>query len=132
MLQKLSIAIDPTSHKLKGMTYKHEYHVQHVKNGVQLKQIDYSKLTYRELVYGWWCILQQLVKAGGDMNAYVIHCKNVSSQAMLNQFTDAAYVGYDRHVMSQVIEGETATFVLRLQASGLNKWMVAKAQIESI
>ena len=114
VLEKLSIAIDPinTSHKLKGMLYKPEYHVQHVKNRVQLKQIDHSKLSYSELVYGWFCIIQQLQKLDGDVNSYIAHCKYVSSQAMLSQFTDNAFVGYDQHVMSQVIEEKTDTFVI--------------------
>ena len=79
VLENLSIVVDPTStsHKLKGMWWKPEYHVQHVKNGVQLKQIDHSKLTYRELLYGWFSILQKLQKAGGDMEAYIAHCKYV-------------------------------------------------------
>ena len=113
VLQKLSIAVDPTntSHKLKGMYWKPEYHVQHVKHGVQLKQIDHTKLNYRELVYGWFCILQHLKIAGGDVDAYLSHCKYVSSQAMLSQFTDSAYVGYDRHVTNQVIKQETSTFI---------------------
>ena len=113
ILQKLSIAVDPTntSDKLKGMVYKPEYPVQHVKQGLQLKQIDHSRLTYRELVYGWFCVIQHLSKAGGDVEAYVAHCKYVSSLAMLSQFTDAAYVGYDRHVMTQVIDGDADTFV---------------------
>ena len=45
------------------------------------------------------------------MEANVTHCKYVSSQAMLSQFTDSAYVGYDRHVMSQVLEGDSDTFI---------------------
>ena len=113
VLQKLSIAVDPTntSHKLKGMDYKPEYHVQHVKQGLQLKQIDHSKLTYREFVYGWFCVIQHLTKARGDVAAYVRHCKYVSSLAMLSQFTGSAYVGYNRHVVTQVIEGDVDTFV---------------------
>ena len=111
-LEKLSLAVDPaaSSHKLQGTGYKPEYYVQHIKGGVPLKQINHTKLSYREMVYGWFCILQHLIKVEGDVNSYLAHCRYVSQQAMASQFLDSAYVGYDRQVISNVISGESDTF----------------------
>ena len=115
-LEKLSIAVDPTvtSHKLKGMSFKPEYYVKHVKGGIPLKQIDHTKLSYREMVYGWFCIIQclNLFKVEGDVESYIGHCKYVVQQAMASQFVDSANVNYDRHVVTNVIQGDTDTFVV--------------------
>ena len=112
-LEKLSIAVDPatSSHKLQGMAFKPEYYVQHVKGGTPLKQIDHTKLSYRDLVYGWFCVIQHLLNVEGDVESYISHCKYVAQQAMSSQFVDAAYVSYDRHVVTNVIQGESDTFV---------------------
>ena len=111
-LEKLSLAVDPsaTSHKLRGIHWKPEYYVQHVKQGTPLKQVDHTKLTYKDLVFGWFCVLQQLLRAGGDVESYVGHCKFVSERAMANQFNDSSLVDYDRYVVSKVIEEELDSF----------------------
>ena len=113
-LEKLSIAVDPTVtfHKLKGMSFKPEYYVQYVKGGIPLKQIDHTKLSYGEMVYGWFCIIQHLFKVEGDVESYIGHCKYVVQQAMASQLNDSAYVNYDRHVVTNVIQGDTDTFVV--------------------
>ena len=114
VLEKLTIAVDPasSSRKLQGMVFKPEFHVQHIKKGVSLKHVDHTKLTYREMVYGWFCILQHLIKVEGDVDSYIGHCRYVSQQAMASQFSDGAYVGYDRHVVEQLIDGDSDTFVV--------------------
>ena len=111
-LEKLSIAVDPasSSHKLKGIQWRPEYYVQHVKQGTALKSVDHSKLTYKDLVFGWFSVLQQLLRAGGDIESYIGHCKFVSERAMSNQFTDSAFVEYDRHVISKVIDDKMESF----------------------
>ena len=77
VLEKLTIAVDPssTSRKLQGMVFKPEFYVQHVKKGVPLKQVDHTKLSYRELVFGWFCVLQHLIKVEGDTDSYIAHCR---------------------------------------------------------
>ena len=114
VLEKLTIAVDPssTSKKLQGMVFKPEFYVQHIKKGTALKQVDHTKLTYRDMVFGWFCVLQHLIKVEGDIDSYITHCRYVSQQAMASQFTDSAYVGYDRHVVEKVLDGESDTFVV--------------------
>ena len=106
--------VDPSSssHKLKGIQWKPEYHVQHVKQRISLKLVDHTKLTYRGLVYGWFLVLQGFIRIRGDINSYIWHCKFVSECAMSNQFTaaDNAYVEYERHVVSTVFEEKLDKF----------------------
>ena len=71
-LEKLSVAVDPSSssHKLKGIHWRPEYYVQHVKQGISLKQVDHTKLSYRDLGFGWFSVLQHLIRSGGDFESY--------------------------------------------------------------
>ena len=76
VLEKLSIAVDPssTSKKLQGMIFKPEYYVQHIKKGIALKQVDNTKLSYRDI---YICIYIYLQKKVGRvlpqfLNIYVL------------------------------------------------------------
>lgn len=111
-LSKLSDIIDPsTAMKTKGILLRPEYYVQHKSNGVAIRNLDHSKLTFRELCYGMDCILVHLLKTGGDALSYASHKLFVSSQAKSGRFVDRALVDYDRHVIDKVIEGESSTFI---------------------
>ena len=110
-LAQLTLAVDPAAGKAKGLFLRPEYHVQHVKASTPLKQLDHTKMSYKDLVYGWFCVLQHVIAKGGDVNAYVAHCKFVSEQATSGSFVDAAFVNYDRHVVGKVVDNPTSTFV---------------------
>ena len=52
-LQQLSIAIDPTPQaSTKGLLLHPEYYVQHKDKGTSVKNLDHSKLSFRELMSG--------------------------------------------------------------------------------
>ena len=106
----LTLAVDPSSGKAKGMVLRPEYYVQHVKGGSPLKQIDHSKLSYKDLVYGWFCVIQHLRSVGGDLTGYIEHCKFTAEQAMSGAFMDSAYVNFDRHVVGKVVDGLQQVF----------------------
>ena len=102
-LEKFSMAVDPasSSHKLQGISFKPEYYVQHVyvKARIPLKQVDHTKLSYRELVYGKFCVVQHLILWAVIMSL------------IYSQFQDSVYVDDDRHIVTEVIVGDKDTFV---------------------
>ena len=110
-LAQLTLAVDPAAGKSKGLFLRPEYHVQHVKSSTPIKQLDHTKLSYKDLVYGWFCVLDQLLARGGDVKSYIGHCKFVSDQATSGSFVDAAFVNYDCHIMSKLIDGHASTFI---------------------
>ena len=106
-LAQLTLAVDPAVGKARGLLLRPEYCVQHVKSITPLKQIDHTKLSYKDLVHGWCCMLQHLMLQGGDVKSYVGHCKFVAEQAMEGHFFDAAYVIYNRYVVVDIQAGPT-------------------------
>ena len=111
-LEKLSQAIEPTvSTSTKGIQLRPEYYIQHVDQGIAIKSLDHTKLTYRELLAGMCRVLDHLVTSGGDANSYLQHMVFVTKQASVHQFTDAAYVAYDRSVVDKVAKGTVRQFV---------------------
>ena len=109
-LAQLTLAVDPTAGKAKGLFLRPEYYFQHVKSSTPIKQLDHTKLSYKDLVYGWFCVIEHLMSKGGDLGGYVGHCKFVSEQASSESFVDAAFVNYDRHVVTKVVDGLSTTF----------------------
>ena len=104
VLQQLSNAIDPTSAvKSKGMQLRPEYYIQHVDQGVQIKSLDHTKLTYRELISGMGRVMIYLVHTGGEIITYMQHFNFIAAQAHKNNFTDQAFVCYEREVTDKVI-----------------------------
>ena len=111
-LAQLTLAVDPAAGKSKGLLLRPEYYIQHIKAGTPLKQIDHNKLSYKDLVYGWFCVLHHLQATGGDVQGYLGHCKFTSEQAMSDSFVDSAFIKYDRHVVSKVVDGLSNTFTI--------------------
>ena len=106
-LEQLSNAIDPTSvAKSKGMNLRPEFYVQHVDQGVQIKSLDHTKLTYRELVSGMGRVMMYLSQNSGDVLSYIQHFNFIAAQAHKNNFTDQAFVCYERDVTDKVIRGD--------------------------
>ena len=111
-LQQLSLAINPTlSTTAKGLVLRREYYIQHHDEGLPVKSLDYTKLSYKELVSGMGCVLQYLVSVGGYFISYLKHYNYVTAQAARHQFSDHAFVGYDRYIVDQVVRGEAKEFV---------------------
>lgn len=112
-LSKLSDAIDPVaSVKTKGMLLRPEYYVQHKCNGVSIRNLDHTKLSYRELIFGMDSVMNYLFQSGGDAQGYSSHKLFLSGQAKMNKFIDRAYVDYDRFIIDNFIEGLATTFVV--------------------
>ena len=106
VLQQLSIAIDPTPQSsTKGLLLRPEYYIQHVDKGMSVKSLDHTKLTFKELMSGMGRVMLHLTTTGGDLTAYIRHFNFLAKQASCHNFTDAAFIGYDRHVVDQVIQG---------------------------
>ena len=107
-LRQLSQAIDPSPVSKKGMVYRQEYYIQHIDHGVQVKSLDHTKLTFKELVSGMGRVMQHLFEIGGDLAGYLGHFNFVAEQAHQHNFSDQAFVGYDRFVVDKYIKLETA------------------------
>ena len=117
-LKQLSQAIDPSPVSHKGMVYRPEYYIQHVDKGMQVKMLDHTKLTYKELVSGMGRVMQYLVENGGDVAGYVGHFNFIAEQAYQHSFVDQAFVGYDRFVVDKYIKLETSNKTPKVFAVG--------------
>ena len=107
-LRQLSQAIDPSPVSHKGVMYRPEYYFQHVDRGTQVKLLDHSKLTYKELVSGMGRVMQYLFDNGGDLAGYIGHFNFIAEQAHQHSFVDQAFVGYDRFVVDKYIKLESS------------------------
>lgn len=121
-LDRLSMAIDPAIDlNTQGITLRPEYFVQYRDNHVALKNVDHNKLTYNSLVYGMCRIVKQLYVTEGDVRSYLDHMLYVTKLASLGEYTDSAFIGYDRAVIDAVISKDIPTFVAGYQvAASLN------------
>ena len=112
VLQQLSVAIDPTPQSAtKGLLLRPEYYVQHKDKGVPVKNLDYSKMSFKELMSGMGRVMSHLSKTGGDVASYIEHFSFITRKAGAHTFVDSAYVGCERHVTDQFINGDTEKFV---------------------
>ena len=110
-LQQLSIAIDPTSaSSTKGLLLRPEYYIQHKDQGVPVKSLDHTKLSYKQLVCGMGRVLKYLIQSGYEFMSYLEHYNFVTLHASRHNFLDMAFVGYDRYIVDRVLGGETAGF----------------------
>ena len=107
-LRQLSQAIDPSPVSNKGIVYRPEYYIQHVDRGTQVKMLDHTKLTFKELISGMGRVMQYLLDTGGDLAGYIGHFNFVSDQAYQHNFVDQAFVGYDRFVVDKFIKLESS------------------------
>ena len=111
-LEHLSEAIQPgISASTKGMELRPEYYIQHVDQGVAIKSIDHTKLTFRELISGMGRVLEYLVQINWEATSYLEHFNFLTKQASVHSFNDSAYVAYDRAVVDKVICGVNKRFV---------------------
>ena len=112
VLQQLSVAIDPTPQaSVKGLLLRPEYYVQHKDKGTPVKNLDHSKMTFKELMSGMGRVMLHLSNTGGNVTSYLGHFSFVTRKAGAHSFNDLAYVSYDRHVVDQFINGDTDEFV---------------------
>ena len=107
-LRQLSQAIDPSPVSHKGIVYRPEYYVQHVDKGTQVKLLDHTKLTLKELMSGMGRVMQYLLDNGGDLAGYVGHFNFIAEQGYQHNFVDQAFVSYDRFVIDKYIKLETS------------------------
>ena len=111
VLQQLSIPIDPTPQSsVKGLLLRPDYYVQHKDKGVPVKNLDHTKLFFNKLMSGIGRVLMHLSKTGGNVTSYIEHFSFVTLRAGAHNFVDSAYVGYDRHLVDQVINGEAEKY----------------------
>ena len=111
-MEHLAQAIEPTvSTTTKGIQLRPEYYIQHVDQGIAVKSLDHTKLTYRELVCGMSKVLEYLVSINGEASSYLEHMIFLTKQASTHSFNDTAYVAYDRSVVDKVIKGGSVKFI---------------------
>ena len=103
-LRQLSQAIDPSRSANKGIRFRPEYYIQHVDKGTQVKSLDHSKITFRELISGMGRVMQYILETNGDLAGYVGHFNFIAEQAHQHSFIDQAYVCYDRFVVDKYIK----------------------------
>ena len=112
VLSQLSQAIEPTvSTTTKGIEFRPEFYVQHVDQGIAVKSLDHTKLTYRELISGMTRVLDHLVTTNGEASSYLEHLVFVTKQASVHSFVDLAYVSYDKAVVDKFIKDPSKKFV---------------------
>ena len=112
VFQQLSIAIDPIPQSAtKGLLLRPEYYVQQKDKGVPVKNLDYSKMSFKELMSGMGRVMSHLSKTGGDVASYIEHFSFITRKVGAHTFVDSAYVGYERHVTDQFINGDSDKFV---------------------
>ena len=117
-LRQLSQAIDPSPVSNKGIVYRPEYYIQHVDRGVQVKSLDHTKLSFKELISGMGRVMQHLMDTGGDLAGYLGHFNFIAEQAHQHSFVDQAFVGYDRFVVDKYIKLEVANKFPRAFVAG--------------
>ena len=112
-LQQLSLAIDPTpASSSKGLVLRPEFYVQHKDQGVSVKSLDHTKLSYKQLVYGMGRIAKYLLINGGDFVSYLDHYNFVTMQASRHNFMDIAFVEYDRYIVDRYLSAESDSFTV--------------------
>ena len=95
----------------KGIQLRPEYYVQHVDQGIAIKNLDHTKLSYRELASGMSRVLEYIVLVNGDATSYLEHMVFITKQASVHHFNDSAYVSYDRAVVDKVVKGYSKKFI---------------------
>lgn len=92
------------------MQYMPDYHSLHKLDNVPLRQLDYKKMTFKQLTYGMTCIAQHVLATGGDTDGYLMHMEFVSCHASDNSFLDCAYNEYDRCVIDGYLKSPLLGF----------------------
>ena len=112
-LKDLTFAIDPTpATTTKGLVYRPEFYIQHKEKAVPIKSLDYTKLSYRELISGMGQVAKYLLMNSGPVNTYLDHMNFVMRQAARHNFTDLTYVQYDRSVINRYVDEEVSKIVV--------------------
>lgn len=94
------------------MLLRPEYYAQHKCNGVPIRYLDHTKLSYKELMFGMDSILQHMLQTGGDIHGYCAHELFILGQAQGNKFLDRVYVDYDRYIIDKFIDGHSSSFTV--------------------
>ena len=90
----------------KGLLLRPEYYVQYKDKGIPVKNLDHSKLSFKELMSGMGRVMLHLSKTGGEVTSYIEHFSFLTRKAGAHAFVDSAFVGYERHVPDQFINSD--------------------------
>lgn len=73
-LQQLSNAVDPeASVPNAGMHFRPEFYALHKLNNIPLRQVDFRKMSFKQLLYGMMCVAQKVRASGYDIDGYLAH-----------------------------------------------------------
>lgn len=107
-INHLSLAMDHDHGATKkGMELRPEFHVQVLAKGSNIKSMNPIALRSEELLYGMLCVYIHMLENCLESKGYLAHMKFIARHIMEKNFTTAACVKYDRHVVDEVISGKT-------------------------
>lgn len=67
-LQQLSHDVDPeASNRSAGMLFRPEYYAMHKLSNIPLCQVDYRKMSFKQLMFGMICVAQQVRTSGYNL-----------------------------------------------------------------
>lgn len=112
-LQQLSNAVDPdASIRSAGMRFRPDYHALHKLSNIPLRQVDYRKMSFKQLMYGMTCVAQNVRAGGYDIDGYLSHIEFITRHASDESYTDCAYAEYDHFVIDRFLKNPVAGFVI--------------------
>lgn len=101
----MAMSSDSTSKA--GIEYRPEYYVQVLAKGSSVKQMNPLVMKSEELLYGMLNVYMHLLDRGGESQGYLSHMNFVARHIMEKNFTPIACIKYDRHVVDEVLAGNT-------------------------
>ena len=100
-LQQLSLASGMSAKK--GIELRPAYHIQVIISQSSLKEIDHTKLSTSELLYGMMLVEEHLRFSGQDTAGYHEHMLFVSRHAIDSTFSTLGLVMYDHSIVDGVL-----------------------------
>lgn len=87
-----------------GNHLRPEFFVSHKPEGEPLKNVSYKSMSYRKLIHGMVLVARNIVTQGGDINSYLDHMEYLTRHGKNGDYTDMAYVEYDKIVIDDYIQ----------------------------
>lgn len=101
----LSMSIDKhLSEEKRGNKYRPEFYVQCIDNNVPVKNMDFNKLSHRDLIHGMSRVVQNMVRESDPrLSSYIDHMVFMTSLAAEGGFINEPFLKYDHHVVDKAM-----------------------------
>lgn len=110
-LQQLSNAVDPeASNHSAGILFRPEFYALHKLNNIPLRQVDFRKMSFKQLVYGMTRVAQHIRVSGYDIDGYLSYAEFITTHASDDSYMDCAYAEYDHYVIDNFLKNPVAGF----------------------